>query len=446
VTKKSNTKPEPQSRTVDPKRVAVALMIVVLIVAFLWKWCDFIDSENQALIAPVSKLNFTGIEPQVTTKIKTLLEKVKKDPDTATSWGELAMNLDAHDFRSESIPIYKKAAKSDPADFRWPYFCAIALSEMGNAEALEWFESAKKMNPTSAPMLVKYGDALVQFQKKDEAIQKYEQALQHDPQNAHALYGLARVAFAKEDLDTTRKNLQRVLEVNPNFGEAYSLMVSVCRQQKDLECVSKNSKIAARFTEKTGMADPVYSELVTEGVSSIWYSFRGTQYFRNGDYDSAINEFKKALELRPNAQSYEDLGNVLNAAGRYSEAAAHYRSALKTHPSADNYFNLGVVLARTAKYSEAIESFQQAIAKKPDFAEAYFNLAVVYAKGHRLQDVIENLQQAIRINPEYSEAHFYLGQTYVATKNRDAAIQELEILRKLNPEMAKQLQAHIKSL
>ncbi|HSE40733.1 MAG TPA: tetratricopeptide repeat protein [Acidobacteriota bacterium] len=423
----------------------IALLIVAIAIpGGLWlRKRLLLNQKKQTLLTPLSHLDFSGMEPQVVKKIKTLIEQVNTHPESADAWGKLALNLDAHDFKNDSLPVYKEAAALAPSDFRWPYFSALALNELGKQETLEWFERARQINPQYAPLLVKYGDALVQFGTKDEAVQQYQQALALNPQMVHALYGLARIEFANENLDASVKHLNAVLAIDSNFGEAYNLLVSICRQQQDAACIAKNSKIASRFTEPTDMADPVYDQLIAEGESSIWFSFRGSQYFRHGAYADAIREFETALRLRDDAQTHEDLGRALNAAGKFAEAADHYRIAIKTHPSANNFFAVGFALAKLGQYSEAEQSFKSAIEKKPDFAEAYFNLAVLYAKMQRMPDVLENLNRAISINPDYAEAHFYLGQAYIAAKKKEEALKELKILRMLDPKLADQLQIFI---
>ena len=419
-------------------RFAGAIVVILAIAGFVGLRF-FQDAKKQAVLASLSDLDLSGIEPQVVNKIQKLRQDVKNNPRSAAAWGKLAMNLDAHDFKKESIPVYKEAAVLDSSDFRWPYFTAIVFAGMGEQEALEWFERAQKIKPDYVPMLVNYGEVLFQFGKNDQAAQQYRQTLAYDPKCAQAFFGLARIFFAQGDMENSRKNLQKALESNPSYGEAYNLLVSVCRRMKDSECVAHASEMAARITEKMELPNPVYAELVAEGESSLWYRFRGSNYFKKGLYDAAIAEFQTALRLRPDAESHEDLAQALSSNGKFSEAAEHYRAAIAVHPTANNYFGLALALAKMAQYSEAEKMFRKALERKPDFAEAYFNLAVLYAKSGRLQETVENLKQAIRINPDSTEAHYHLGQAYLAAKNLEAATQEYKILSSLDAETAKRL-------
>lgn len=398
------------------------------------------DSEKRKALSSLSQLNLNGAEPQVVTKIKNLEEEVRKHPRSAAAWGKLAMNLDVHDFADEAVPIYKEAITLDPSDFRWPYFSSVLLAKKGDPQSLDWFERARNIKPDYVPMLVNYGNALFQFNKNDLAADQYKHVLSYDPKCAQAYFGLGRIEFAQGKMKDSAKNLKQALHINPAYSEASNLLMTVCNRLKSSDCVVS---VVINSPYKTELNDPVYGELAAEGESSLWYRSRGSEYFRKGIYDKAIIEFEKALQLRKDAQTHEDLGQALSRNGRYTEAAEHYRAALNTHPVAQNYFQLGLVFAKTAQYDQAEQNLKKAIDLKPDFAEAYLNLAVVYAKSRRLSEAIDNLKQAIYYKPNYVEAHFYLGQSYLATGDNKGADQEYQILTKLDPDAAKRFQALI---
>jgi protein O-GlcNAc transferase len=345
--------------------------------------------------------------------------------------------LEAHDFEKESIPIFKQAATLDASDFRWPYFISILLAKSGDQESLQWFERARKIKPDYAPMFVNYGNTLFQFNKNDQAAEKYKQALIYDPKCPQAFFGLARIDFAQDDLENSYKNLKQALQLNPSYSEAQNLLITVCKRLKRTGC---NVSMAKSTSQKTELNDPVYAELANEGVSSLWYRYRGSEYLKKGMYDNAVTEFQTALQLRPDAQSQEDLAEALRSSGRFEEAEQHYRAALKLHPTANNYFQSAVSFAKLGQYNDAEQNFKKAIQLKPDFAEAYFNLAVLYAKSKRIQEAAQNLAQAIHYKPDYVEAHFYLAQIFLAVGDRNGANLEYQILSKLDPNTAQRLQ------
>jgi tetratricopeptide (TPR) repeat protein len=440
VSKKSKQKqPQPKQPPVSKPSKSFpfwvfALLIIVIAGFFVLRFYQ--DSEKRKVLASLSQIDLDGIEPQVVNKIQNLKEEVKRNPRSAAAWGKLAMNLDVHDFENEAIPIYKEAATLDPSDVRWPYFISILLAKTGDQQSLDWFERAHKIKPDYVPLLVNNGNALFQFNKNDQAADKYQQALSYDPKCAQAFFGLARVEFAQGDMENSYKNLKQTLQFNPSYGEANNLLLTVCKRLKRADC---NVSVANSTSQKTELSDPVYAELTAEGESSLWYRFRGSEYFKKGIYDKAIVEFERALQLRQDAESHEDLAQALSASGRFQESVEHYRAALKMHPTTDNFFQLGVVFAKMGQYDDAEQNFKNAIHQKPDFAEAYFNLAVLYAKSRRLQETVDNLKQAIQYKPDYVEAHFYLGQAYIAAGDNSAANQEYQVLTKLDSTTAQRL-------
>ncbi|MCI0417075.1 tetratricopeptide repeat protein [bacterium] len=420
-------------------RIVVPLIIVLALAGFASRRFLFRDKQKEALLISISQLDLSKSEPQVADKITKNRQEVSDHLNSAEAWGKLAMNLDAHDFKKESIPVYKKASALDSSDVRWLYLGAMVLSQMGIAECLDWFDRAQKVKPDYAPLLVNYGDALLRFDKPDAALIKYRQALEQDSANSHALVGAAQIEFSKGDAQKARIYLEKAIQANPKHREAYSLMSTVCKQLKDPDCHDQTSPAVTELPEKTPMLDPIYAALNAEGESSLWHRFRGSEYMKKGLFDLAIQEFQEAMRIRPDTQTKEDLAKVFNSAGRFHEAKREYQSIIDTHPTPNNYFGLGLANARTGSYAEAENSFRKAIKLKPAFAEAHFNLAVVFAKTGLLKETIESLNDAIRVNPNYSEAHYHLGLAYIAANNENGVRQQYVALEKLDQKLAARL-------
>ena len=89
----------------------------------------------------------------------------------------------------------------------------------------------------------------------------------------------------------------------------------------------------------------------------------------------------------------------------------------------DPYNNLGNLLRDQFMIDAAIQAYKQALAVKPDFAEACFNLSLALEqKGHRIEAIFY-LQQTVRMQPEHLKAHRRLAQLLPADK-RDGEAKE----------------------
>ena len=101
------------------------------------------------------------------------------------------------------------------------------------------------------------------------------------------------------------------------------------------------------------------------------YSNRGTAYVRKGQYDEALADFSRALEINPKVpQTYYNRGVAYQLQGRYDEAVADFNSALKINPRhAASHFNRGVALEKAGRIREAVEAYKQSIQyARPEYA------------------------------------------------------------------------------
>src|SRR5688572_1082133 len=198
-----------------------------------------------------------------------------------------------------------------------------------------------------------------------------------------------------------------------------------------------------------------------------------------GKHAEALEASKKAVSLRPSAESYFNIGLASFYLKQYRDAAEAYRAAIKLDPynSADVYYALGLVYRDWNKADEEIQAYKQAIRLRPDYTVAYerlgsrylkskkFNEAVeifrqlaalkpgdayapnnmgeAYLELNRLNDAVDSFRQSIRLKPDFGRAYYNLGKTLLAMGNRDAALEQYTILTNIDPDWAEKLNAII---
>jgi len=108
----------------------------------------------------------------------------------------------------------------------------------------------------------------------------------------------------------------------------------------------------------------------------------GDLYGRRGDLERSIEEFKKAIELKPGyADAYHNLGNTYQQRGGVEEAIENYQKAIEFNPNLwQSYQNLGAIYFTREEYQLAEKCFQEAIKINPTNLNLQDNLRLIQLK------------------------------------------------------------------
>jgi cytochrome c-type biogenesis protein CcmH/NrfG len=101
----------------------------------------------------------------------------------------------------------------------------------------------------------------------------------------------------------------------------------------------------------------------------------GNINFDQRNYTDAINLYKKALEIQPDALNVRtDMGTAMFYQNRFDEAIAEFQQVLKADPkNAQALFNLGVTMLHGKKDPKrALEYWSKLIETNPDHPQAAF--------------------------------------------------------------------------
>ncbi|MBX7165031.1 MAG: tetratricopeptide repeat protein [Pirellulales bacterium] len=94
------------------------------------------------------------------------------------------------------------------------------------------------------------------------------------------------------------------------------------------------------------------------------------------------------------------LGNGYYNQGQYDQAVQHFRKAVEIDPSdASVHFNLAQTLRELSEFAEAIPHYRLTIEAKPKFANAYALLGDCYLRLQRFDEADFEYDRALRIDP-----------------------------------------------
>lgn len=152
---------------------------------------------------------------------------------------------------------------------------------------------------------------------------------------------------------------------------------------------------------------------------------QGIQYRdHKGEYDLAIAEFNKALELNPNsAAAYINRGSVYKLKGEYDLAMADFTKTLELNPnSAPAYCNRGQIYGEKGQYDLAIAEYTKAIEVKPKYAFAYVDRGNTYREKGEYDLAIADYNKALEVDLRFALAYIERGNTYREEGQYDLAI------------------------
>jgi tetratricopeptide (TPR) repeat protein len=135
------------------------------------------------------------------------------------------------------------------------------------------------------------------------------------------------------------------------------------------------------------------------------YVASGTAKCSAKDYDGALVDFNKAIELKPDdaevyAVAYQMRGFVEQVKGEYDSALADYNKAIKLKPDwAQPYFNRGFIEEARKNLDGALTDFTKAIQLKPDYSDAYAARGIVREWKGDLAGALADFSKAFQLNP-----------------------------------------------
>jgi predicted TPR repeat methyltransferase len=155
--------------------------------------------------------------------------------------------------------------------------------------------------------------------------------------------------------------------------------------------------------------------------------FLGVLRHTQGRVDEAVRLIRESLAAMPdNAGAWNNLGNVLLAAGRLEEALQAYEQgvamAAPGQPGrAEALNNLGTLHRKLDRLDASEAACRQAIAERAEFGDAWYNLSQTLMAQGRVHDGLVANSKAIALWPRQLQARDQVIRALVLLGERDQA-------------------------
>jgi tetratricopeptide (TPR) repeat protein len=158
----------------------------------------------------------------------------------------------------------------------------------------------------------------------------------------------------------------------------------------------------------------------------------GVIHLKLGQFENAIIQFKKALEISPNYTLGPMLsGNIYTDAEHHQEKIKELQKIIsenREYARAHNY--LGLAYLQQKNYSTAKYSLLESIKINPKYAKAHNNLGVLYEELGDTAKAIESYTMASRIDPENPDSFYNLGLAYDSLDDGENSVRHMVLAKK----------------
>ena len=255
-----------------------------------------------------------------------------------------------------------------------------------------------------------------------EAAAQFQKALQLEPANELASVGLAKAYEQLNEPEKAEIVYKQLIASRPSYSHGYDLLGVFYFSNADY------AQAAAMFRKATDLAPKSYhaysnlgAALVAlgkdqEATASLQQSILirptsdalgnlGVALFRLRHFSEAANQFRKSIQLDPNA--YDKWGSLADAeyyGGNHAEATKEYRKAIKLASEQLQISpNDAIILGDLASYqsmlgdtSQALDFLNRSLAINHTDKELMFNAALVYNQLHQTGPALEWLGKALQ--------------------------------------------------
>lgn len=256
--------------------------------------------------------------------------------------------------------------------------------------------------------------------KFQEAAALFQQVLQQQPRNFHALHGLGMAHFRCGRVEDADRVMNDALRVNPRSPEALfhhaCVLMSAGRPQEAL----------ARFTAALD---------ISPGVPQAWAGRAGALMALRRPAE-ALESLDRAVKLAPDVGAIRaDRAQVLMALNRAGDALASVEQAIRCEPRNASFILMRAdLLATLNRRAEAIAAYDAGLALRPDISDGWNRRGIALAELGRKAEALDSFDRAIRADANNMEARNNRANILFETKRFPEAAREFEHVVRAAPQ------------
>jgi serine/threonine protein kinase/tetratricopeptide (TPR) repeat protein len=327
-----------------------------------------------------------------------------------------------------AINMFRRAAEQDPsyaqaqaalAQAYWYKYSATKEPQWAE-QAKRAVQAATKLSSQLPEVRMAIAEANLRTGSYGEAVSRFQQILETDPQNVDACLGLAKAYNLQGQTAEAEQAFRHAVQISPACWSCYNLLGAFLNGH-------------ARY----GEAAEAWEKVAALTPDNAWgYMNAGAAYFNLGQFAKANEYFQRGLQVAPdNADLYSNAGTVSFFLGRFEEDLANCQKAIELRPQKYDYWgNLGdayrMIPTESGKaaeaYKQAIRLAEVQLKLNPRDADVLSSLAIYYARINNAGRAREYLERALTLDPGNVDILCNAALIHLAAGDREKSLQWLE--------------------
>jgi tetratricopeptide (TPR) repeat protein len=302
------------------------------------------------------------------------------------------------------------------------------------------FRKAATLDPSSAVVLFKLGDAYVRKRNYAAAITPLKRAAELTPDSLsiHQLLGYALLSdgYAAQAIphleiahDSGALGIAQ-LQADQPAEAIINLRAALSKNPDDPDLLYYLSRAGAALSSQS--EDKLLLSFPQDARS---HEILGQHYYAMKMLPEAIQEYERAIALRPDLPSLRlELGQIYAARSEWAHAEAQFREETKLQSgNSEAAYRLGDTLLQEGKMQEAAEELHRSNLLRPDMPETLYSLgrATALSSPAEAELALRKLIEIEKETPLAGQAYLLLAEIHHRQGKAELATREMAAYRRI---------------
>lgn len=295
----------------------------------------------------------------------------------------------------------------------------VIEAQTGNLnESIDRFAAAYRWKPDLPGLDRNWGIVAFRANQFDKAIAPLTRNLAANPKDDLVRQMLGTIHYFSKNFKLsveTLKPIEQSLATKPEL--AYFYGIALVQLERNLE------------------ATPLFERLAQasqKNAQSLQYAAQGFMFL--GDYRRAAKEFQTVELLAPGTPKIQSfIGQCMIRLNRLDEAEAAFRkaTAADSGDESSKYHLAFTLIEKKTSTEEAVTLLNEALATRPDYADAWYQLGKMSIERGEIEKAIEQLETAARSDRSKEYVFYQLNIAYRRASRKADADQALKTYQDL---------------